>query len=90
MRAIMSFFSIVREVDPGAKCSYRVGRTEVASFTHEESAYSYAEQCQNHHAVAGMKYVVDVLDSEEDPRRCPDEPMRRDAERFGKAKEVDQ
>jgi len=77
----MGFYSIVREVVPGAKCSYRVGRTEVAFFTDEKPAYLYAELCQFHHAVDGVKYVVDVLDSEEDLRRCPNEPMRRDAER---------
>lgn len=29
-----------------------------------------------------MKYVVDVLASDEDPNRCDNELMRRDAERL--------
>lgn len=83
----MSFYSVVREVEPGAVCSHRRGRTEVAFFEDPASADSYAELCQFHHAVAGMKYVVDVLASDEDPNRVPNDLMRRDAERMATVKQ---
>ncbi len=76
-----ALYSVVRDVEPGARCSYRRGRTEVAFFDDQRSAAGYADCCSIHHEVAGMRYVVEVLTGDEDPRRAPNDLMRRDAER---------
>ena len=73
-------FSIVRNVDPGALCSYRRGRTEVAFFGDRQSAQSYADLCQFHHAVRGMVYTVEQFTEDHDPGRAPNEMMRRETE----------
>jgi hypothetical protein len=82
-------FSVVRTVSADAICSHRRGRTEACFFNADNrgseaeaqrSAWGFADLCQHHHAVHGMTYTVEQFADDHDPRRAPDEWMRREQE----------